>query len=121
MQRPERAGYNLKHVTRTAEGGLFLSQSLYVQDVLEIFEEYLLAKGSNFKGVDTPMANKIRLHKLGETQLRYQQKEIEIAKGAVECDASISYRDVVGSLLWLANGSRPDISFAVSQVAEILM
>ena len=37
-------------VTRTVEGGLFLSQSLYVKDVLEKFKEYLPAKGSKFNG-----------------------------------------------------------------------
>ena len=28
------------------------------------------------------------------------------------------YREIVGSLLWLANGSRPNISYAVSTVAK---
>ena len=79
--------------------GLFLSQSLYVKDILEKFKEYLPAKGSKFNGAYTPMNNKIRLHKKGATQLRFKQKEIEIEAGAVKCDASISYREWVGSLL----------------------
>ena len=98
--------------------GLFLSQSLYVKDILEKFKEYLPAKGSTLNGAETPIDNKIRLHKKGATQLRYKQKETEIEAGAVKCDASIPYREVVGSLLWLANGSRHDISFAVNQVAK---
>ena len=48
-------------VTRSVEGGLFLSQSLYVKDVLEKFKQYLPAKGSKFNGAETPMDNKILL------------------------------------------------------------
>ena len=46
--------------TRTVDGGLFLSQSLYVNDVLENFKEYLPAKGSKFNGAETSMDSKIR-------------------------------------------------------------
>jgi len=31
---------------------------------------------------------------------------------------NIPYREVIGSLLWLSLGTRPDITFAVSQVAK---
>ena len=64
------------------------------------------------------MDNKLRLHKIGTTQLRFQQKKIELEKGTVKFDASIPYREVVASLLWLANKSRPDISLTVNQVAK---
>ena len=95
-------------VTRTVEGGLFLSQSLDVKGVLEKFKEHLPVKGSKFNGAETHMDNKIRLRKKGATQLRFKQKEIDVEAGAVKCDASIPYREVVGSLLW----------FAVNQVAK---
>ena len=62
--------------------------------------------------------NKTRLHKKGATLLRFKQKEINVKAGAVKCDASIPYREEVGSLLWLANGSRPDILFAANQAAK---
>ena len=41
------------------DGGLFLSQSLYVKDVLEKVKEYLPTKGSKFNCAETPMENKI--------------------------------------------------------------
>ena len=86
-------------VNRNAEKSLFLSLSLYVKDVLEKLKQYLPAKGFKFNDAETPMDNKIRLQKNGATQLRFKQKEIEIEAGVVKCNASISYREVVGSLL----------------------
>ena len=80
-------------ITRTVEGGLFLSQSLYVKDALEKFKQYLPTKGSKLNGAE------IRLHKKGAAQLCFKQKEIEVEAGALKCDASIPYREVVGSLL----------------------
>ena len=68
-------------VTRTVEGDLFLSQSFYVKDVLEKFKQCLPAKGFKFNGAETPLDNKIRLHKNGATQLRFKRKEIEIEAG----------------------------------------
>ena len=99
-------------VTRTVDGSLFLSLSLYIKDVLEKFKEYLPAKGSKFNGAKTPIDNKICLHKKRAT------KETEIEAVAVKYDAFIPYHEVVGSLLWFANGLRPDISFAVNQMAK---
>ena len=52
-------------------------------------KQYLPAKGSKFNGAETPMDNKIRLHKNGATQLRFKQKEIELEAGAVQFHAAI--------------------------------
>ena len=84
-------------VTRTVNGGLFLSHSMYVKDVLKVSKDCLPTNGSKLISGETPMDKKIRLHKSGFTQLRFQHKEIEIEKGATKCDAGIPYREVVGS------------------------
>ena len=59
------------------------------------------------------MDNRIRVHKKGATQLRPK-----IERGAIKCDASIPYPEMVGSLLLLDNGSRPGISFEVNHIAN---
>ena len=79
-----------QQVTRTVEGELFLSVSLYVKDVQDKINQYLPAKGSKFNGAETPMENKIRLHKKGATQLRFKQLEIENKSGP--CSATLVYR-----------------------------
>ena len=49
------------------EGGLFLSQSLYVKYLSEEFKEYLPAKRTEFNGAETPVDNKISIQKSGAT------------------------------------------------------
>ena len=39
-------------------------------------------------------------------------------EGAQPCSPSIPYRALLGSLLWLAQGTRPDIAYAVAQCAK---
>ena len=58
------------------------------------------------------------IHKDDAIQLHFKQDPIEMAKGGEKVQPSTPYRRVVDSLLWLANGSRLDISYAVSAVAK---
>jgi len=37
---------------------------------------------------------------------------------ALVCDASLPYRNIIGALLWIARGSRPDIMFSVIYLAK---
>ena len=103
---------------RTKEGGLFLSQSFYIQDVLVRFKTHLPGPGARLNGAETLMDHRIWLHKNEATQLRFKPNDKDIEKGAEKCGADISYREVVGPLLRLANGTRQDISFAVNKVAK---
>ena len=41
-------------VTRTADDGPFLSKSLYIQDVLNLFKPHLPSKVARFNGAETP-------------------------------------------------------------------
>ena len=54
-------------ITRTADGGLFLSQEAYVRDLLERFEDHVPA-GAN--SVELPADPKIRLNANGDTKSR---------------------------------------------------
>lgn len=62
------------------------------------------------KVVDTPMESKIKLSKSMAPTTSQGRKDME----------QYPYREAVGSLLWIANGTRPNVSYAVSQVAKYM-
>lgn len=79
------------------ESGFFLSQRVYVEKILQRFEM------ASCKSVKTPADN---------------EKPDNSNDGPL--DKSIPYCSAVGSLLYLACATRPDIAFAVSRVARAM-
>ncbi len=75
--------------------GLFLSQKIFAEKTLAMFNM------SDCKPLHSPTTG-TRLTK----------------EGAPALDPKVPYRSAVGVLLWLARNTRPDLSFAVSQVAR---
>ena len=62
------------------------------------------------RAVDTPMCSNVRLTKgMSPTS----------SQGVLDME-KIPYREAVGSLLWIANGTRPDVAFAFSHVAKYM-
>jgi hypothetical protein len=87
---------NIK-LAKDGKGGVILSQSHYVEKVLSHFGY------SNCKPVSTSYEASIILRKnkrIMRDQLRYSQ--------------------IIGSLMYLANATRPDISFAVSKLSPFV-
>ena len=98
-------------ITRTVADGFFLSQSLYVKDMLKRTAELVSV---------TPIDHKIRLHKdfIKTSQSRSKQVQMTMVKDGVKVGPGTPYREVMGSLLWLVNASYPDILNDVSTVAN---
>ncbi|KAJ0394323.1 hypothetical protein P43SY_008763 [Pythium insidiosum] len=89
---------------RRLDGEIRLSQKVYIEETLHLFamEDCKLTK--------TPMAPKIRLD-----EIQGQRDEAE-----QEAMRHKPYRQVVGSLLYLARVSRPDIAFASKDLELVL-
>ena len=106
-------------ITRKADGGLFLSQESYVRDLLERFMDHVPAGSTS---VELPADPNIRLNANGfEKVKRFQVEttgEHESSEGAKGCEGNIPYLEFLGALLWLSQGTRPDITYAVSKCAK---
>ena len=87
-----------------AQKTIQLSQQTYILDMLTKFNM------TDCRVVDTPMESKIKLSKSMAPTTPQGRKDME----------QYPYREAVGSLLWIANGTRPDIAYAVSQVAKYM-
>ena len=81
-----------------------LSQHWYTEDMLKKFDVW------DIKSKPTHMQPNSLLTKS-------QRPTSDEESNAMQ---SIPYREAVGSLLWLANGTRPDVAYAVDQCARFL-
>ena len=83
-------------------GTITMDQSFYIKNILKTF----FPDGLN--STEVPMASSTILS-LNDSPTTDDEKEQMI---------KFPYRQAVGSLLWVASGTRPDISYSVSQVAR---
>ena len=108
---------------RTSNGSIFMHQTKYIDDVLKRFGM------TSCKPVSTPSDHHVRLCKTGAYKVNRDkfpnaisiQSEKE-SKEDVEYHKNhkpdASYREIIGCLLWISMGTRPDITFAVNQCAR---
>ena len=87
----------------TKEGRLFLSQSLYIKNVLGRFKILLPEPGTKLNEAETPMDHRIIFHKNGATYMRFKPKEKDTERDMEKCGAEVPYREVVGSLFCVAS------------------
>ena len=103
-------------IVRTQEGGLFLTQESYIQTILDRFRDHV-HKDAN--PCLLPFDPYLRLHKNGAIKGTHDHSSNYTPEEESQpCPPSIPYRAVLGSLLWLAQSTRPDIAYAVAQCAK---
>ena len=93
-------GCEVKHEEET--GTSYLTQFQYTKKAIEKFF------GPDLKPCDTPADVNVILSKSMSPKTEEDRAKVK----------NIPYREAVGTLLWLSLGTRPDISYAVSQVAK---
>ncbi|UYV78997.1 hypothetical protein LAZ67_17000580, partial [Cordylochernes scorpioides] len=84
------------------ENTIILSQGKYTMSILERFNMM------ECRGVSTPLDNSIPITKKDFPTTDKEKDEIK----------HVPYRELIGSLLYLANSSRPDMTFAVTKLAQ---
>jgi hypothetical protein len=116
-------------IERTKTGGVFMHQHSYIQDVVKRFGM------ESCRSVETPFDPRIRLCKSGayvsksgmksatlqgesKTSTAYIANLKKKKASSVPTEAKIPYRELIGCLLWISMGTRPDVSYAVAQCAR---
>lgn len=90
-------------VERNGEvGSIKISQKKYINEIIERFEMNLC------KPAATPLVSGIKLSKEMEAKTSDEKKEMD----------SKPYQELIGSLIYLANTTRPDISFTVGALSR---
>ena len=86
------------------EHTIHLSQQQYIRNTYNTFKEY------GINNYTTPMDPRAQL-----------SKAMSPTPGSEEADImkEIPYRELIGTLLWVANGTRPDVSYAVYKNSSI--
>jgi hypothetical protein len=75
---------------------IYVSQQQYIASIVEIFRKY------GINEFQTPMNE--RQH--------YSKSQMPKAGSAEALQmATLPYRELIGSLLWVSNGTRPDVSY----------
>jgi hypothetical protein len=85
-------------ITRHSDGSIFLSQTQYITKILERFQMH------NSNPVTTPMDSHVKLTKTPDSENYPEIKRV--------------YQNMVGSLMYAAISTRPDISFAVQTLSQ---
>lgn len=89
-------------ICRKPDGSITLDQTAYVEEILETFE------ASSVKGASTPLDPGTRHNKVGDAEWNTIKEESE----------KIPYRQAIGSLLYLACGTRPDIAHSATYMSQ---
>jgi hypothetical protein len=85
-------------ICRKADGSIFLSQSQYIVKILERFQMH------NSNPVSTPMDSHVKLAKTPDSESYPDVKQV--------------YQNMVGSLMYAAISTRPDISFTIQTLSQ---
>ena len=82
---------------------IYITQQQYIECLVELFSKYGL---SEFR---TPT----------DERQHYSKKQMPQA-GSAEAQqmATLPYRELIGSLLWIANGTRPDVTYSVNTLTK---
>ena len=99
-------------ISRDRRGGtITLSQKLYVEDVVQRFAPFI--RTGHCRSYVTPMEEGIDLSNAPRPAPGTRE-------AAALSEAAKTYHSVVGSILWLANVTRFDVSYAASQLSKYM-
>ena len=89
--------------TMTKTGILYISQQQYITSLVKIFQKYGI---SEFR---TPM----------DERQHYSKSQMPTAGSAEALQmATLPYRELIGSLLWVSNGTWPDVTYQVNTLTK---